>query len=638
MADRYEYYNTGFNSTVDFYGAFWLAQTFTPSVAHRITSVKLLIWRFGLPGTITVSIRETDSEGHPTGADLCSGTTDGDTLTDDLSGEWREIALGAGYNLDADTKYAIVVRALTGDGTNRVIWRCDLNGIYTGGNYEFSGNSGTSWNGTVGADLMFEEWGEPPTVATNAATGINPTSEILYEYYNTGFNSTVDFFGAIWLAQTFTPSVAHRITSVKLLIWRFGLPGTITVSIRETDSEGHPTGADLCSGTTDGDTLTDDLSGEWREIALGAGYNLDADTKYAIVVRALTGDGTNRVIWRCDLNGIYTGGNYEFSGNSGTSWNGTVGADLMFEEWGEPPTVATNVATSIIPTSAILNGTLGDDLGEVWDVRFQWGRTEDYGNDTPWQPGFHTGDTFTQLINTLEPGKLYHFRAQAKNSLGTVSGTDVTFWTQKPSVGKAYAFSRELHLKRATDVVNEASIAASAITTLADCVGINLIEVPSSLTLTVEATYDAAAAQGIKIHVRTSLTNYALGTHSGADDAAVLTDAEAHFVVNELVGLTIKNLTDGSSGLITANTGTTVTATLVGGTDNDWDKGDAYIIEGAGYDTEDWDSFIPAFSAGSSIRQTEHYDVDPVYLKVLVENLDEAKAVTDVKIIMAVGA
>jgi len=213
----------------------------------------------------------------------------------------------------------------------------------------------------------------------------------------------------------------------------------------------------------------------------------------------------------------------------------------------------------------------------------------------------------------------------------------VAFWTLKPSVGKAYALSRELHLKRATDVVNEASIAASAITTLADCVGANLIEVPSSLTLTVEATYDAAATQGIKIHVRTSLTDRVVGTHSGADGAAALTDAEAHFVVNELVGLTIKNLTDGSSGLITGNTGTGVTATLVGGTDNDWDSGDAYIIEGAGYDTEDWDSFTPAFGAGSSIRQTEHYDVDPVYLKVLVENLDGSEAVTDVKIIMAVG-
>jgi hypothetical protein len=301
------------------------------------------------------------------------------------------------------------------------------------------------------------------------------------------------------------------------------------------------------------------------------------------------------------------------------------------------PPVATNAATGINPTSAILNGTLTHDLGEVWDVRFQWGSTDAYGNDTPWQSGFHTGDTFSQLINTLGPGTLYHFRAQSKNSLGTVNGADVTFWTPKPSAGKAYAFSRELHVKRASNVLEETSIAAAAITALADCVGINLIEVPSSLALTVEATYHAAATQGIKIHLRTSLTNYAIGSHTGADGAAALTDAEAHFVVNELVGLTIKNLTDNSSGVITANTETTVTATLGGGTDNHWDSGDAYIIEGAGYDTEDWDSWTPSFSAGSSIRQTKHYDIDPVYLKVLVENLDGAQAVTDVKAIIAVG-
>ncbi|GAI75990.1 unnamed protein product, partial [marine sediment metagenome] len=277
------------------------------------------------------------------------------------------------------------------------------------------------------------------------------------------------------------------------------------------------------------------------------------------------------------------------------------------------PSLSTNAATSINPASAILNGTLLDDLGEGWDVRFQWGRTEDYGNDTDWQDGgFTTGDTFSQLINTLEPGTLYHFRAQAKTlALGTVSGRDMAFWTLKPSVGKAYAFSRELHIKRATDVLDKASIAADAITTLADCKGLNLREVPSSLTLTVEATYAAAATQGIKIHVRTSLTDRAVGVHTGADGAAALTDAEAHFVADELVGLMIKNLTDGSSGAITANTETGVTATLVGGTNNDWDSGDAYVIEGAGYDTEDWDSFAPAFGAGSSIRQTEHYDVDP---------------------------
>ena len=303
-----------------------------------------------------------------------------------------------------------------------------------------------------------------------------------------------------------------------------------------------------------------------------------------------------------------------------------------------PSTVASNAAIGINPISAILNGAIENDLGDTYDGRFQWGRTDGYGNDTPWQAGaFVSGDTFSQLIEALEPGTLYHFRAQARDGLGTLSGSDVAFWTLKPSVGRAYAFSRELHIKKPINAVSEASIAASAITTLADSKGINLTETPSSLTLTVEATYAALATQGIKIHVRTSLTDRVVGTHTGADGAAALTDAEAHFVDDELVGLTVKNLTDGSSGAITANTGTGVTATLGGGTNDDWDSGDTYIIEGAGYDTEDWDSFTPAFGAGSSIRQSKHYDVDPVFLKVLVENLDGGEAVTDVKIIMAVG-
>lgn len=38
------------------------------------------------------------------------------------------------------------------------------------------------------------------------------------------------------------------------------------------------------------------------------------------------------------------------------------------------------------------------------------------------------------------------------------------------------------------------------------------------------------------------------------------------------------NLTDGSSGTITDNDGTTVTATLSGGTEDDWDVGDDYDI------------------------------------------------------------
>lgn len=160
MATRYEYYIVGDQGQQGVHTV-WHAQTFTPSVAHKITSVKLLLWRYNNPGTLTVSIRAVDGAGKPTGGDLCSGTTNGNSLPTEAPYEWREITLGAGAPLNADTQYAIVARALDGDGSNFVYWR----GGYTppdvyadGGSY--SSDDGVSWTG-YGWDLMFEDWGEP---------------------------------------------------------------------------------------------------------------------------------------------------------------------------------------------------------------------------------------------------------------------------------------------------------------------------------------------------------------------------------------------------------------------------------------------------------------------------------------------
>jgi hypothetical protein len=69
------------------------------------------------------------------------------------------------------------------------------------------------------------------------------------------------------------------------------------------------------------------------------------------------------------------------------------------------------------------------------------------------------------------------------------------------------------------------------------------------------------------------------GTHTGAVDQAVLTDSTASWTTNEWVGYWIKNVTDGSVALITANTATTITGLLFGGTDNDWDTNDVYNIQ-----------------------------------------------------------
>jgi len=174
MATRYEYYNTGHNVGLQIRGDWWVCQTFTPSIAHTITSVELMLYRLegDSPGTVTVSIRATDVNGHPTGSDLASGTTDGDALPTS-SGTWEEIAITTliPYVLAVDTKYVIVVRALSGDADNLVVWRGVETGIYTGGKSYRSTDGGVTWaDPYADIDLMFEEWGTVASELTGRLT------------------------------------------------------------------------------------------------------------------------------------------------------------------------------------------------------------------------------------------------------------------------------------------------------------------------------------------------------------------------------------------------------------------------------------------------------------------------------------
>jgi len=70
-------------------------------------------------------------------------------------------------------------------------------------------------------------------------------------------------------------------------------------------------------------------------------------------------------------------------------------------------------------------------------------------------------------------------------------------------------------------------------------------------------------------------------THDGANNVAVLADSTQSWTTNEHIGKRIYNVTDGSSSVITANTATTATGVLSGGSDNDWDTGDEYLIKSA---------------------------------------------------------
>jgi hypothetical protein len=115
------------------------------------------MYRVGIPGTVTVSIRAT-SGGLPVGGDLCSGTINGNTLTTDPAGAVYEISLGDGAVLEAGVQYAIVVRAPSGTLGNDVVIQFSGD-TYPRGTYVQSSNSGSSWAINSSYDLYFEDWG-----------------------------------------------------------------------------------------------------------------------------------------------------------------------------------------------------------------------------------------------------------------------------------------------------------------------------------------------------------------------------------------------------------------------------------------------------------------------------------------------
>lgn len=106
------------------------------------------------------------------------------------------------------------------------------------------------------------------------------------------------------------------------------------------------------------------------------------------------------------------------------------------------PTVRTDTATPGAH-EADLKGTVLTDGGTECYVRFQWGATDSYGNNTTWVQGYTAGQVFTSLVTGLAYDTEYHYRAQAMNEGGTASGSDATVTTTfaAPSDFRAKALS-----------------------------------------------------------------------------------------------------------------------------------------------------------------------------------------------------
>ena len=147
-----------------------------------------------------------------------------------------------------------------------------------------------------------------------------------WDEHNTG----IPLFPHIWTAQTFVASSCYTLSAVHLKLYKHtaNQPGTIIVSIRTTDIEGHPTGDDLCIGTIDGDTIHNIITHAgvpYCEIEFTAPIILTLGTKYAIIVRSTVYN--QNAFWEAESD-MPEVGNIETSSDMGVTWISYVLTDL----------------------------------------------------------------------------------------------------------------------------------------------------------------------------------------------------------------------------------------------------------------------------------------------------------------------
>lgn len=249
-----------------------------------------------------------------------------------------------GYCSGFGSTWAIINGNITAAGTPSTVTTRGFDYGLTTGYGSSSTTSGTYSTGTYSITLTGLTPGTTyhyRAKATNGAYGYGANaifttkgSPTHYVTFNTGDDNQFNIYGVNYGSQTFTTpaSYAYTITSVNLKLLRVLSPGTITVQIKRT-SGGSPTGEVLCSGTIDGNTI--DTSAAWYQVNMTTETSLEANTVYAIIVSAASGDAANYVRWRYVGAGGYAGGNALTSTNSGTTWSSQT-YDFLFEVWGNP--------------------------------------------------------------------------------------------------------------------------------------------------------------------------------------------------------------------------------------------------------------------------------------------------------------
>jgi hypothetical protein len=160
-------------------------------------------------------------------------------------------------------------------------------------------------------------------------------------------------------------------------------------------------------------------------------FEWGTSTNYGYTIAASPGSVTAApTVITANLGNLTPGTTYHYRARAAAGAASAAGVDQQFTPGATSPVVATNAASGITATSAVLKGNLnavGNSIPvTVW---FEWGTSTGYGYSAAGSPSSITAapTAFSANLGSLAAGTTYHYRAVANAGAVTVYGADQQF-------------------------------------------------------------------------------------------------------------------------------------------------------------------------------------------------------------------
>jgi phosphodiesterase/alkaline phosphatase D-like protein len=361
------------------------------------------------------------------------------------------------FDYGSTSAYGQAVRCvpMPGTGTRPVQVTATVSALSPNTPYHFRVAASNAGGASAGSDASFTTLPDPPLVGAASASSITQTSAALNATVNPNgafvtdchfeFGKTAAYGESAQCARTpgngavavavsaslgpLSPNTAYHFRVVASNLGGASRSADATFTT-PPDAPGvvsqAPSAIAQSTATVNGLVDPEGASVSSCEFEYGATTAYGASVPCA----ALPGSGESLEPVSASLTELTPDTTYHFRLVASNSGGTTHGADRTLTTLPNAPGAATEAASSVTQTSAVLNATVNPNRGTVTSCRFEYGPTASYGHGVPCASLPGSGENPAAVfasIGGLAANTTYHFRIVATNAGGTSDGADATF-------------------------------------------------------------------------------------------------------------------------------------------------------------------------------------------------------------------